>query len=206
MRKLVWASFAVIGILSMLSYALFGVFKIHKMLSDDEAPIRVRNGSLEFEAGNQLNPPRRWKWEEKGPDNREQTPSYSHEPEHLDIDTDEEMWVKVIPSDKSDASCRSGEYVFSGDRVILEYQEANSKFIARLRRGKRAVLGVNYRTKVRPKDNYALEGKFLRYKGVGYIAEVSAGDGKCTFTKAADLLVIAVCSSEKQCRDYVYKP
>ena len=168
MRKLARNGLAVVGTVVIVYYALVGLYKL-RPLAEDEAPIRVRNGSLDILVGEESG--KRWRWKRKDGDDRDSTPSYSHEPDHGG--KDEDICGSRFP-DKSDASCRSGEYVFSGDRVILEYQEANSKFIARLRRGKRAVLGVNYRTKVRPKDNYALEGKFLRYKGVGYIAEVSA--------------------------------
>jgi hypothetical protein len=200
MNRFVWNVVAVAAVVTLGVLVIPTLLSQFRILAGDEPPIRVRNGSLDILAGTSTEPNKRWQWEPKDGDNRDPAPSYSHEPAHIEIDTDEELWVKVVPAENVNPVCNDNQRVFSGERVAIDYQEQNAVFTARLRRGKRPVLGINYRTKVRPKDKFTLDGTTLRYAGTGFIKEVRAGYGKCLFTQASDLEEILICSSSTNAR------
>ena len=144
----------------------------------DEAPIRVRNGSLDIFAGNESG--KRWKWEQKEGDNRESTQSYSHEPEHISLDADDRLWVKVIPGSGGGIQCKQGQQNFDGDRVVVGNKVGSDTLETRIRRGNRNVFGLGYRTRVRPRLSFeAVTDQTLRQKGttigVGFVSQVRAG-------------------------------
>ena len=178
---------------TVLTLAVLGAVAggIYWVLSDDERPIRVRNGSMEILAAS--DPGNEWGWaSEPGGDNVDPTPSYSHEPRDHYFDRDKDLWVKVV---RRSGTCAQGDTT-SGRVVRVEYSENN--FAATFKRGKSGV--VNYRTKVRPSGDLNLDanGKVLRYgtAGVGRIAAVRVNNWSCTFNEAAELEVIYICSSE----------
>jgi hypothetical protein len=188
-RKTIWAASAV-AVLLMLYILRVPIYRI---LSSDEAPIRVRNGSLEIEAAAGR------EWQPKPKDNDEETANYSHEPTggiHLDP-FDKDLWVKVTPAS---SSCTNNDPTTSGRVVTIEYDAdgAGADFTATLKRAKNGP--VNYRTKIRPANGLALDstGTKLTYPVAGHISKIKIGQWECTFTTANPADRIDICSSERR--------
>lgn len=163
------------------------------VLSDDEAPIRVRNGSMEIQAGQDPDNEFAWELEPNG-DNVDPTPSYSHEPRDHYIDLSKDLWVRVV---RRTGTCASGDKA-TGRNVRIEFSENN--FAATFKRGKSGT--VNYRTKARPSGDLTPDTTqrppVLRYgtTGSGFITSVRVNNWSCTFENANVLDVIYICSSE----------
>jgi hypothetical protein len=174
---------------------------VYQSLSDDEAPIRVRNGSIEIQA--EQDPENEWVWEqEPNGDNVDSTPSYSHEPVDSYIDREKNLWVKVV---RQTGACASGDKA-TGKTVRVRFSENN--ITVRFKRGRSGPW--NYRTKVRRTTDLTpditLKPPVLRHgtAGSGYITSVSVTGGvgdndqdtwSCSFGNANGLGTIFICSS-----------
>lgn len=173
----------------------------YQLISDDEAPIRVRGGSMEIHAA--LTNDNEWAWslEEDG-DNVDSRASYSHEPDDSYTDRSKDLWVKVL---RRTGTCASGDRA-TGKMVRVDYSDG---FTATFKRGKSG--WWNYRTKVRPRELTLDAGAtppVLRHgsAGVGHITRVRVNGGtddtsttdqwECTFNDANALDVIYICSSD----------
>lgn len=167
----------------------------YQVMSDDERPIRVRNGSIEILAA--LDGSKMWNWElEPNGDDQDPSPSYSHEPQQPYIDRDRDLWVKVV---RRSGSCENGDKT-SGNLVRVEYSE-NNAFVT-FKRGKSGAW--NYRTKVRRPDVLTpvpgTTPPVLRHgsQGSGFVYRVRVNNWSCTFADANALDTIYVCSSENR--------
>jgi hypothetical protein len=170
-----------------------GVVLVLQLLSDDERPIRVRNGSMEILAAASQENEWGWKGEQDG-DNTDPSPSYSHEPRDRFRDRDKDLWVKVTTRS---GTCAQGNTA-SGRVVRVHYSENN--FIATFRRGRSG--WYDYRTKVRPRSGLTLDpnGRVLRHgtAGAGSITSVRVGeDWQCEFNSATVLEEITICASRE---------
>jgi hypothetical protein len=190
MKRLLWNGLAVVGGAAVVLLLLNGLTKI---LSEDEAPIRVRNGSIDILPG--VEDGNTWTWmKENNGDHNESAPSWSHEPDDGYLDRETTLWVKVIPTQNSAMTCTSGP-VLTGQQVAIEFKDGTNTVTARIKRARSGL--YNYRTKVRRQEDFTLNGQYLRYgtAGAGYISEVRIASENCTFTKADDLNEIRICSS-----------
>ena len=177
-----------------LAVAAVGAVLIYQVLSDDERPIRVRNGSMEILAAREQD--NTWGWElEANGDNVDPTPSYSHEPQNGYIDRDQDLWVKVA---LRQGTCAQGDKA-SGRLVRVEFSENN--FFVTFKRGRSGVW--NYRTKVRPSGDLTpvpgpMPPEVLRYgtQGSGFVSSVRVNNWSCTLPDANALDTIYICSSE----------
>src|SRR3982751_2758546 len=118
-----------------------------KILSraDEEAPIIVRNGSLDIVAGTDAK--NEWTWEAELKDNEDDSPSYSYEPTHKYRDRSKSHWVKVT---RQSGTCTSGDKA-SGKVVQIDYtyDDGNGKTGKKTIVVKRGASGYyDYRTKV----------------------------------------------------------
>ncbi len=196
MRKFARNGLALVGIAVVIFYGLVGLFKLKGPRADDEAPIRVRNGSLLLEPGSSNT--NTWRWKEKGGDDRESAPSYSHEPDDSNRDEDLNLWVLVVLKDGITPTCDANALRFDGEIVRVKYLSGNIASVAKIRRGNRHVLEHRYRTRVRPRNDFEVDrnGALVhKTAGVGYISEVRSDNGRCNFSSAADLEEIRICSS-----------
>jgi hypothetical protein len=180
----------------LIAVVVIGAVVIYQTFSEDERPIRVRNGSMEILAA-APDGKNAWRWElEDQGDNVDPTPSYSHEPDDILIDTERTLWVKVV---RRTGACASGDRT-SGNTVRVEYTPGN--FAATFKRGKSGSL--NYRTKVRPTSDLTLDTSpsppVLRHgtAGTGFVARVRVNNWTCEFPDANALDVIYICSSDNR--------
>jgi hypothetical protein len=185
-----------------LGLAGFGLYDV--LSADEEAPIIVKNGSLEIIAG--VDKDNQWAWEREDGDNQESSPSYSYEPTHKYRDRSRTHWVKVLmPS----ASCPSGPTA-TGKVIKIDYVYDNgqkTKLIT-IRRGASGFLRIDYRTKVRPSDlTVGADPKTGRpalvFPDNGYISAIRVDNNwSCTFPDATADPSIWVCASNNraECR------
>lgn len=195
MRKLARNGLAVVGTVVIVYYALVGLYKL-RPLAEDEAPIRVRNGSLDILVGEESG--KRWRWKRKDGDDWDSTPSYSHEPDHGGKDEDISLWVKVVPKNGAQPVCDDNAMRFDGEIVKVKFTVGTSTSVAKIRRGNKNVLGNHYRTRVRAPDDFTLvdDGTLRRGKiGEGFISQVRSENGACSFKSAEELEEILICSS-----------
>ena len=178
-----------------LAVVVVGAVIGYQVLSEDERPIRVRNGSIEILAAREGD--RVWDWElEPEGDDQDPSSSYSHEPQQHYFDRDKDLWVKVV---RRSGACESGDKT-SGNLVRVEYSQNNS-FVT-FRRGKSGAW--NYRTKVRRPDDLApvpgATPPTLRHgtPGSGFVNRVQVNNWSCTFADANALDTIYICSSENR--------
>jgi hypothetical protein len=175
-----------------LAVAAVGGVLIYQVLSDDERPIRVRNGSMEILAARDTD--NEWTWElEPNGDGQDGSPSYSHEPRDTYFDRDNTLWVKVV---RRSGTCEDGDKT-SGNLVRVEYSE-NNAFVT-FKRGRSG--WWNYRTKVRPPNVLTLVSPpVLRHgaQGSGFVSRVQVNNWSCTFPDANALDTIYICSSENR--------
>ena len=186
-----WALRAAWAVASVGVIAAF----IRWIRSDDEAPIRVRNGSIEIEAGGSKDNEWAWVHEPQG-DNVDPMPSYSHEPKKKYGDSADQLWVKVT---RNSGACSSGNTA-RGKMVRVEYSEGGRSVT--FKRGKSG--GIDWRTKVRRPQDLTLDSgarpPVLRHgtPGVGFIKSVRVSGGgpdwSCTFDNGAELNVIEISS------------
>lgn len=186
-RNVAYAA-AGIGLLALLGFA----FLRSASSGDDEAPIIVKNGSMDILAGNDTTNTWAWNLEPSG-DNVDREPSYSHEPANHYFDLSKDLWVKVI---LRTGTCTAAP-TNGARQVVIDFSEDNFK--ATVKRGKSGIL--DYRTKIRPSGQLTLDTtqtpQTLRYgtKGVGYITSVKSGGWSCDFPNGDALDQIRICSS-----------
>jgi hypothetical protein len=196
MRKFAWNGLTLVGIAVVLFYGPIGLFKLIGPLADDEAPIRVRNGSLLLVPGS--SDTNTWRWKEKSGDDRETAPSYSHELDDSKRDEDLNLWVLVVPKDGIAPDCGANGVRFDGEIVRVKYRSGNIVSVAKIRRGNRHALEHRYRTRVRPRGDFEVDrnGALVhKTAGAGSISEVRSDNGSCSFSSATDLEEIRICSS-----------
>lgn len=178
-------AFAVIGILAVLATAtvvlrIFGVIKqdIFQLLTDsDEAPIRVRNGSLDLSILGAQG------WEQVGTSGNWRIMNASRHREEF------EVTIAV----RAGATC-GGALTATGPDVVLTYDNDNNESTAN---SSRIVLqSAGRRTLVRPDTGVTMTWdakapELLRYQvSGGYLKSIAVGSGSnpaviCTFTAAA---------------------
>jgi len=199
MRKFARNGLAVVGTAVVVYYALVGLYKL-RPLAEDEAPIRVRNGSLDILVGTSEDAGKKWRWKRKEGDDRDSSPSYSHEPDQGGRDEDIGLWVKVVPKNGAQPRCDDNSLRFEGEIVMVKYTSGNSTYVAKIRRGNKNILGNHYRTRVRlPNDFTLVDDGTLRHgeTGAGYISQVRSENGACSFQSAQELEEILICSSAR---------
>jgi hypothetical protein len=181
--------------LTLLAVAVIGGV-IWGVLSDDERPIRVRNGSMEILAARDSANSWGWVLEPNG-DIQDPTPSYSHEPRNAYIDREINLWVKVV---LRQGTCAQGDRA-SGRLVRVEFSENN--FFVMFKRGRSGK--INYRTKVRPSGSLTpvpgpTPPEVLRYgtQGSGFVSGVRVNNWFCAIPNANALDTIYICSAENQ--------
>jgi hypothetical protein len=175
------------------------------MSADEEAPIVVKNGSLDIIAGSATD--NNWTWETEVGDNEDASPSYSYEPQHKYRDRSKFHWVKVT---MQSGTCNPNQPTTSGKAVQVEYTynpgTGNTTKEVTLKRG--ASGWFDYRTKVRPSadltagtDSTTGRPK-LSFTVNGYISRVKVDNWSCTFSDASAQPVLTVCSSDnrKECQ------
>jgi hypothetical protein len=180
-------AFAVLGILAVLATAtvvlrVFGVIKqdIFQLLTDsDEAPIRVRNGSLDLTILGAQG------WEQVGTSGNWRIMNASRHREEF------EVTIAV----RAGATC-GGARTATGPDVVLTYENDNNESTANT---SRIVLqSAGRRTLVRPDTGVTMTWdakapELLRYQvSGGYLKSIAVGSGSnpaviCTFTAATQL-------------------
>ena len=182
---MVFAAFGVLAFLSLTTVALraVGILKwdIFSLLSaSDEAPIRVRNGSMDFYI---LSPNEHW--EQIGGTGTWRIKNASRHRE------DFEVTLAV----RAGASC-GGALTATGSDIVIVYEKDDNP--ATTDTAKIALDAVGHRTKVRPDAGVTMtwdpaDPQKLSYKIVGgFVKSIAVGSGAnpatiCSFTSAAQL-------------------
>ncbi len=187
-------SVAIVGFAAgAVGLAVFGLLLLGQIKSasdDDEAPIIVKNGSMDLEPGS------RWMWEQEV-DSAGAT-SYVYQPDHFHLDVfNGGFWVKV---EGSNVSCTSGQRGLHGQTVVVTFdpETTDPQFSLTF---DRKFKGWTRRNVV-PADGLQVADKLLRHGIVkqGHIARVDVGNANCTFGTAAALDAITICASKKECQ------
>ena len=189
MRKtlVVVGAVAVVGIAVVAGLSMLSA-------SDDEPPIHVKNGSLDFEpgrdkdsSGNDTGP---WVWTKEDKDSSENSPNYSHEPPSFSYhNAGKTLYVKVYLT--SAGTCQSG-ITANGNNVKFDFSDGKSFHMVRAKSGV-----YDHRTKIRPQNDLTLDNSVLRYSGTGYLERISIGGWKCEPGQDG-LSYVAVCTSSKR--------
>lgn len=165
MRKILYLGAAAITIVA----ALIVWQKV--MAADDEAPIRVRGGSIEIETLD-------GQWQDDNDAWANQTGKLSGD----------ELWVKVT---SSTGTCRA-----FGKPIQVQYSQPNVRVVF-TRRGP----FWGKRTAVSPKNGVAfVDSKHLRAGTSGdggYITEVQTQNVTCSLSRDSQNVEISICSSSK---------
>jgi hypothetical protein len=171
------------------------------MAADEEAPIVVKNGTLDIVAG--VDKDNEWTFEAEPKDSEDDTPSYSYEPKNKYLDGSKVHFVKIS---MQTGSCIPNQLTASGKVVRVEYTYdtggGSQKKEFTLKRGKSGL--VNYRTKIRPPGDLSPgtdsdTGRPKLYFNLnGYISAVRVGDWSCTFQDKDAKPELTVCSSDKR--------
>ena len=170
------------------------------MAADEEAPITVKNGSLDIVAGSATD--NSWTWETEAGDNEDGSPSYSYEPQHKYRDRSKFHWVKVT---MQSGTCTPNQPTASGKTVQIQYTyntgTGNTIKEVTLKRG--ASGWFDYRTKVRPSADLtpgtdSTGRPKLSFTVNGFISQVKVDNWSCTFSDASAQPVVTVCSSDKR--------
>lgn len=207
MRKaaLVGVSIFAVGVLSftLLRVGVSLLLRYGVLSADEEAPIRVKNGSLEIITGAEKD--NEWAWQSETGDNEDESPSYSYEPVHKYRDRSKIHWVKI--QSKVSGKCTDDRIKASGKSVIIDYvfDGGQQTKVVIIGRGASGTLQIDYRTKVRPSDltvGTALDDSgrklpALIFPADGYISLISVPQDKwsCKFDDANAKPVLLVCSS-----------
>jgi hypothetical protein len=175
------------------------------LADDDEAPIIVRNGSLDIFAGND------WQWQAEN-DSNGQLEAYSYQPMGFHIDwIDNHLWVKISANAMTCDPATPTMPIHAATVKVTFVEESSSptqpaaKYESNFQRIRRP---INSRTNVKPGLGLTLSTADQRLRhgdeGKGYISQVmTAGLGSqvtCDFQKAADLTDIRICASAKRCQ------
>ncbi len=165
--------------------------------ADEEAPIVVKNGTLDAVAGIASN--NGWTFEAEPEDNEDSSPSYSYEPTNKYLDGSKMHWVRIS---MQAGSCTPSIPTASGKVVRVEYTytvgtSTQTKDFT-LKRGKSG--WVNYRTKIRPQVDLTVgtdtTGRPKVYFNLpGYISVVQVGNWSCKFDNQDAKPELSVCSS-----------
>jgi hypothetical protein len=221
MRHLVVAVVAASAL--ALAAAVSGFSQGAKVTQDDDAPIRVRNGSVYIEPGATKSKDVRWKWDKKGgckDKDGGKNKCLSREPEGDDVDhdtdQDETLFVQVV--DKNGvAKCDNNVLISSGALVSFEIEDPPTSpaspepiqpfrfFFRRNTSGNR-----DFRVQLLPDKGFLLEAggkRVTRGKpGESYIKSLVVMDADdkrtlaCTFSKYDVDLQVNICSPwEKRC-------
>jgi len=201
-QKSAFAVVSVAAVLLLLGLFNIGPFKMLKMTTmsdDDEAPIIVRNGSLDIVAGDD------WEWRAEN-DNSGQLEAYSYQPTGFHIDLiDNHLWVKISASAMTCDPANPTMPIHAATVKVTFTEDSSATYNSNFQRISRP---FNSRTNVKPGAGLTLSTADRRLRhgdaGKGYISEVlTAGQGSpvtCSFQKAADLTDITICASAKRCQ------
>jgi len=215
MRKRILVTVGLVVALGLLT--VFGagavvsiLIDLHILSAPDEAPIIVRNGSLEIVAGEAKD--NKWTFEEEPDgDNENEDPSFSHEPVTRYGDRSKTHWVKLVqPSAKTFCSKGSPNAKGAIVRITYAYSGSQTKLVT-IQRGASGKLHIDYRTKIRPTDltpstvpSTSGGRPALIFPVDGYISKIEVPDDNnwsCTFGNT-DKPVLYVCSAaeKKDCQ------
>jgi hypothetical protein len=209
MRKaaLVGVSIFAVGILSftVLRVGVSLLLRYGILSSDEEAPIRVKNGSLEIITGAEKD--NEWGWQSETGDNEDASPSYSYEPVNKYRDRSRVHWVKV--ASMASGACTDSRMTASGKEVIITYKYDNGQQTksVKIARGASGPLRIDYRTKVRPSDltvgkdpDTGRPALIFSPAAAGYISafSVESDHWSCSFSDANAKPELLVCSSSNR--------
>ena len=204
MRKAALVGVSIFAV-AILSFTLVRVgvsllLRYGVLSADEEAPIRVKNGSLEIVTG--IEKDNQWAWKSETGDNEDASPSYSYEPVNKYRDRSRIHWVKVVSM--ASGACTDNRRTASGKAVIINYvyESGQQTKVVTIGRGASGPLRIDYRTKVRPSDltvgTDPDSGRpALIFPAPGYISVISvpADNWSCTFQDANAKPELYVCSS-----------
>ncbi len=189
-RFVVFVAVAAVAVAAFAIGAAFFGLPIRGLSDDDEAPIIVKNGSMDIEAGS------RWAWKQEN-DQNGVPESYVYDPDHLHFDVfNGGFWVKVSGSA---IVCSDTSFPLHAQTVVVTFEPAFTVTFQRLRRGWTFWTLRN----VVPAADLTLVGgsQLLRHgkPNEGYIKRVDVGTANCTFADATALKQIMICATKKRC-------
>lgn len=182
-KRRIFIGSVLLVVVSVLLYALFK--KVSS--SDEEAPIIVKNGSMDVVAGDDPGHNKHWKWVDVGGSNDK---LFSHDPNQPHSNKNPgPLFVYVIGNPTGGCTALT-----SGEAVTVTYNDGFSIKFSRVQHGS----SNNYFTHVEGSANQlkpvsAAPVPTLRHDATGYIDSVIVGSASpCTFANAAALSLICI--------------
>lgn len=190
MRTKRFVTYTVLGV--VVALAAYAIYRFRA--ADEDAPIIVRNGSMDIFAGKHASKNHRWRWNRRG---GSANPVFIHEPESAygnDSFGALEVYVVAPPSTK----CSS---TMLANAVTVTYDDGFSVTLNR-----QALASSNrWRTHVEASgpdlaDVPGASRPTLRHgtQGNGYISKLQVGSDTCNFSKADDPMI---CISPDDAKD-----
>jgi hypothetical protein len=217
MKKIAVGGVAVLGVLAVLMYTVWPLVSSAFQNAGDDAPIRVRGGSViidsSYEDVHQPGNHKKWKWVGKGNckyKDGSQAPCISHEPVGVgdpdrdrarDVDHDRTLYVKVDPGEfgtcnKKKEVIKEKEVITgSGELVEVWVDDAKPLYFT-FRRNTSGF--THYRVQLSPRNPFNImddgaTAKFETSKD-GYIEDVRVGDLTCHWRNYDKTMEIKVCA------------
>jgi hypothetical protein len=170
-----------------------GGYAIYKLLAaDEDAPIIVRNGSMDVLAGKHASKNHRWKWNRRGGGGN---PVFIHEPESAyGNDSFGALEVYVVASTKCSSPMVANAVTVTFDdgfsiTLTREALPSNNRYRTHV-----AASSPDLDEVVPAPTPPSPPRPTLRHgvPGVGYISKLQVGGSTCDFTKREDLTMICI--------------